>query len=611
MRDLLASLRPMFMSPSVSMLAERARSAALELLWTTGLIFPSGAMMGAGSSGMDISILIETALLIVHAVGGVLLRQQQWRTYSASDDDSVSQTPHCTVPTQAEDVLQNLTALLRRTVLFPPLVRGHTSDQVICIVRQAVWMPLLEGCLPWIRTPQDQSAATTRLHSKSNSLRQLEEMTLRTIHACLLTKTLPQNILATHADPVAIVVPLLDLLTDTLLSPCSLAILAVLLAPLQLNIPSLCAWCWSHQGELVTQQPLWTAVTPPPPPPYPTDLPQQELLTAVQGDATPRIPTNSGAVGIPNTSTKKSKRRPSLLGNNPLMIRSPTTKRRRRQGPPPFSLGTSSFSASQTTPGPDSCFVEDLMRFFLMKGLHVAQSLSDYISSEDMETVHHPREMMNDAMLLSGCTRLLFCMLQFHDGSEEALASFHCHANQDEKVRSLSFLVKIAENWRTLSTTIHNRASLAAASPGNTEYAWTPPWEALCEIAINCGLHHAQHVHRPYILESKTTDGIFREGWSNCCSALCLVQGKASQTQVSHASGRQKTPMCSGTCRDILAAFAIGEWNDVSFGSDVCLCDFLHANDHHRGPENTDSISTHFSYDTAVMMFSALPLVTR
>ena len=612
MRDLLASLRPMFMSPSVSMLAERARSAALELLRTTSLIFPSGAVMGEGSSGMDISMLIEAALLIVHGVGGVLLRQQQWRAYSSSGDEDISKRPHCSVPTQAEDVLQNLTALLRRTVLFPPLVRGYTSDQVTCIVRQAVLMPLLEECLPWIRTPQDQSAANTSVHSKSNSLRQLEEMTLRTIHACLLTKTLPQNILETHADPVAIVGPLLDLLTDTLLSPCSLSILAVILAPLQLNTPSLCAWCWSHQGELATRQPLWTAVTPPPPPPYPTDLPQQELLPVVQGDVTSRPPTNSSTVGIPNTSTKKSKRRPSLLGNNPLMIRSPTTKRRRRQGPPPFSLSTASLFASQNTPGHCSCFVEDLLRFHLMQGLLAAQSLSDYISSDDIGTIHNPREIMNDARMLSGCTRLLFSMLQFHDGSEEALARFHSRANQDEIVRNSSFLVKIADNWRTVSTTIHNMASLAATSPDNTEFAWTPAWESLSEIAINCGLHHVQYVHRPYILESKTADVMFREAWSNCCSALCLVQGKASQIQVYHSTGRQKTAMCSGTCRDILGALAIDAWNDVSFGSDVCLCDFLHTNDHHHhGPKNIESIKTIFSNDCVIMMFSALPLATR
>ena len=600
-RDLLASLRPMFVSPSVSMLAERARSAALELLLHSGLVLPPGVGSCTSATttdpGMDVNLLVETALLIVHAVGGVLLRQQQWRSYAYSTLPSV--------PTQAEDVLHNLMVLLRRTILFPPHAQGYTSDQVTGIVRQAVLMPLLEECLPWIQAQDcsNSNSTTTTLHNRSK-LRQLKEMTLRTIHACLLTKTLPENVLATHPDPVSIVGPLLDLLNDAQLSPCSLSILTVLLAPLKLNIQSLCSWCWSHQNQTSRTRQFWTANIPPPPPPYPLDLPKPAAVQGGEAQQSPTKPSTSGQAKSAVGSANKTKRRPSLLGNNPLTIRSPTAKRPRHQEASAFSLNAESAVVSGT------CFVEDLLQVFMVQGLYAAQNVSDYASSDEMGTMQEPREILEDASMLSGCTRLLFCMLQRQDSTNEPTSSFLRHGSEDDIIRGSSFLMKLAENWRALSMTIHKRASLAAESSGEADSVWTPEWEFLAEIAINCGLHYVQQVGRPYILESKATDVIFRQGWSNCCSALGLVVKVFNQAPPIH-NDTCRDKACRGTCKEILGAFAIDAWSDRSFGTDVCLCEFVPTSNHHHSTTKLNSIERTFSNDCAIMMFTTLPLSTR
>ena len=399
----------------------------------------------------------------------------------------------------------------------------------------------------------------------------------------------------------------MELMTDDKFSPCSLAILSVILEPLQLNVPSLCAWCWSQQGEMAVHQPSWTAVIPPSPPPYPADLPQQQLL-AIENDGASRARTNSGIVGEFSTATKKSKRRPSLLGNNPLLIRSPLAKRRRHHGHHSFSLDTASPTFSQSTSSFGSCFVEDLVRTFLVQGLSAAQNISDNIGSDEMGPLQNLSEIMENARMLSGCTRFLFCMLQFSHCCPQA--TLNNHGNEDEDVHSLSFLVKLAENWRTLSRAVHNRASVAAANPDTVEHSWTPAWEALAEVAINCGLCYVQNASRRYILQSKTTEAILQEGWSNFCSALGLVFRNSLRIEATRPKNKQMVSKCNGSCREFLESLALDVWNNESFGSELCLCELLPTIDR-CCPTNTDSTRVSLSDLSIIILFSALPLPAR
>jgi hypothetical protein len=64
---------------------------------------------------------------MVHAIG-VLLRQQQWRMYSA--DAAVDQSTNSTLSlfNRQKTLLHNLIMCYGRTILFPPHVRLHPDQ---------------------------------------------------------------------------------------------------------------------------------------------------------------------------------------------------------------------------------------------------------------------------------------------------------------------------------------------------------------------------------------------------------------------------------------------------------------------------------------------------
>ena len=576
-RDLLASLRPMFTSSSVSVLAERARSAALEMIITTDLVYPSriGSGMNAfGDDGMDLSLLLELALLTVCAIGGVLLRNQQWQSYGpdASGNESV--------PTQADDVLHNLALLLRRTVIFPPLVRGYTSKQLLPIIRQAVLIPLLEGCLPWIRAVHASIAAP------KSKIRQLQDFTLRTIHTCLLTRSDPALgfSLAAHTDPVSIVGPLLDLLGDAELSSCSLLILSALLKPLNLGVQRMCSWCWSHQNDAGLPQ-VRAAKIPPVPPAYPEDLPK-----AISNSIHEQLFTQNESAAASGGDKKKTKRRASLLQKSPLKIQSPVAKRRRHQNAFTFSPPSTDSQPKSST---DHFFVEDVLQEYFIKGLQAAQNISEWRSSEEMGSIQNPRDFLTDANVLSGCTRLLVCLLRCRDND---------NGTDEDIIRSSSYLVKLAENWRSLSATIHKQASMAVgiASDKKDETHWNIHWQQLADITVNCGLFYFEHLCHKRIFEVHSSDAIFRQTWSNVNNALVLV---ARWTPESSLIDKR----CNGACNDILGTISSFCAPEKSCkGPLLCLCELMHGTYQKSADTEKD-----FASDCAIMTFMALPLSIR
>jgi hypothetical protein len=581
LQDLLGSLRPILLSTCVSVLAERARSAALEFVLARGSLLLPPVHVAASEEGLDLSILLELALLVVHAIGGVLLRQQQWRHYAPSA------SPH--VPTQSHDVLHNLTVLLRRTVLFPPRIRGCTPTEATVMIRRVVLTPLVEECLPWMQPLLSDTQGTLQTaHQRRRTMSDaLEEMVLRTLHACLHATDLgspqPNQLIATNSSfMVSAVGPLFELLMkdDGQKGHISMYIVATLLKTLSIQVGRVCSTVWFANSGTET---FWSLRVPPPPPPYSHDMLSKAKPTGADSTSN-SMPAKQEELKSPaTTGATKSKRRASLLGSNPLTFRSPTAnKRQRLLGKLDRDKAFSSWS-SQNYP----CFVEDILQQYLSQGLRAAQSIVEKArNAEGRGNVRSlSGDFWKDTRVFFGCMKLLQTL--FAQGAP----SFE------------PFAVCFAQCWLSLSGFIYQ----AAQSPQND--TWTSDWQDLAGRAIDCGLACFQQRTRP-LAPPQALGPLLLDACERCCAAVAAVASRQGEEPAETRS----TMECQGACVEIIEALAVNEPIPHSlFGSDVCLCDLAAATKVagvSQG-DNNDSIFGDFHRECDAFTVISLSLVTR
>ncbi|CAB9501042.1 protein kinase ATR [Seminavis robusta] len=580
LEDLFASLRPILVSTCVSVLAERARSAALEFVMTRGSL--------VWLPEMELGHVLELALLVVHAMGAVFLRQEQWRHYAPA-----KQPPQ--VPTLCSDVLHKLVWLLRRTVLFPPRIRGYCQTEATGILRREVLMPLLEECLPWIR--QAASSSSSSLDHQNTPQRQeenamhsttdaLEEMVLRTIHVCMYTTQQQSMVIANSNLVVATAGPLLDLLIKTRsahISSICMAILSAFLKP-DHQAKRLCAAVWAQQQQENGQSTFWISRVPP----SPTRPYSQEILSMVKPKeqeeevAPQRTPVKEG-VSPAGKGSSKSKRRASLLGNNPLIIQSPMPKRQKLED-------EESGVTAAICKVDSSCFLDDLLGQFLSQGLDAAEFILGELGDK---TQGLSRDFWDKALVFVGCMKVL----QAVTTQEGNAASF---ANDENWRDADSCVTCFVECWQSLCTLFYENAKSESHTNG-----YSANWESLASMMIDCGLYSFQ-VSATINSPSQVLGSPFREGCDKLCAALAIMARRVGPASLQKRSP-QDEQVCQGCCRDVLGAFSLNETlTSRLFGSDACLCALSVGR-----IESQQARMMPFRRDCDVVTVAALPISAR
>lgn len=567
-QDLLASLRPILLSTSSSALAERSRSAALELLTRSGMILPrydSNSNVFTEDQ-VELGVLLEVGLLVAKAIAGVLVRTEQWIRYSSTQQQS----------TQSPDVSSNLTFLLRQIVFFPPGVRGYTQAHVQTSLREAVLQPLLGECLPWIQTHERTFCKETN---------QLRVMVLRTIHICVCTKV---NGCTFVANPVDVVGPLLNSMKDVEISGVSAWVLKALLEDLLVDVGLVCDLAWAQRRSTTRQ--FWTAPIPAQPSDYPSRPPSDAHVSPTKPLSPP---TNKKSGG-------KTKRKTSILDSSPLTIRSPTTKRRKEEHSPSIKAGrifTSSAFSSKSV----SHFVEDVLQTYFIEALQAADRISDYAGSCSSGLIEDASVPNSDINLVAASLRLLLCLSQHR-------TSTNTTQQQNMKVTASknATLLRLATCWGQWCSSI-----AAAASRGESE--WTKDWQHFAGLAIDCGLHSCltSNSFCSSSLDSTICE-IFQDGCTICCNALGSVAAVMDQFFERGQDSRYQNS-CKGLCKDIQEALAMSFWDDPSslMGSNSCLCGVVVSGDGTLDEEPTHVASRSQRMDCTAMLLSSLSLPSK
>lgn len=572
-RDVLAALRPILLGESVSILAERSRSSALELLLHSGLILPRIDMDSnawSAANGIELDILLEAGLLTVKAVGKLLLRQEQWKQYACKEESLA----------QSEDVAVGLALLLRQCVLLPPRVSGYCHSEVQDTVCRTSLQSLLDECLPWIR-PRGEKHVLVQVQ-------QLEIVTLRTIHACLHANLESRNAFFL-SNPIHVVGPLLDLLSEYSSEICDVAvfILRDLLITLSIKVDDLCESVWSHRHS--TPQQLWVPQIPPQLKGYCPSSSSKRCDASPMKSSSP-VSTSDGNGG------RKGKRRTSIFDSSPLSIVSPAAKRLKDTN---ANQETEACSATPTTEtGALSYFVEDLLRSFLISSLQASQRISEYAMSCSSGRIEDPCLPKLDIPHVVASLKVLLVQNAIVSPTQSDNHQPYDYSHPENEV-----LKRLASGWQEYCYSIATQAEKGSAG-------WTKEWQALSNVVISCGLF-GWYTTRSYRSSSVSPElvEIFISGSLTSSNALALVATAVSNNEKSQNKPTNRS-LCRGLCKDIQDGLAFATWGSGTtlMGSHLCPCSLISLETESKAQQHFDDL---FQHDCTIMTFLSFPLPIR